>query len=87
MLGLGLCPGLWFVTVSHNSGAVDCADYKRLVAIHLKAIAEWKNTFDDPGAWDKVIDSERIVVEHYQEHGCRETSAVAEPVQHSATKY
>jgi hypothetical protein len=56
------------------------------VALHLNAIAEWKNTFDDPGAWEKVIEGERAVVEHYQEHGCRETSAAAEPVQHSATQ-
>jgi hypothetical protein len=66
---------------------VECAEYRGLVALHLKAIAEWKNTFEDPGAWEKVIDAERVVVEHYQEHGCRETSTVAEPVQHSVTQY
>jgi hypothetical protein len=66
---------------------VECAEHKRLVALHLKAIAEWKNTFDDPGAWEKVMDAERVVVEHYQAHGCRETSTVAEPVQQSVTQY
>jgi hypothetical protein len=66
---------------------VECPEYKRLVALHLNAIAEWKNTFDDPAAWERVIEGERLVVEHYQEHACRETSAAAEPVQHSATQY
>jgi hypothetical protein len=48
----------------HNEGAVDCPEYKRLVAQHLKAIAEWKKTFDSPEVWEKAMEAERVVVEH-----------------------
>ena len=58
----------------HNKSAVDCAEYKRLVANHLRAIDEWKRTFDNREAWEKVLEAERAVVEHYEKHGCRETS-------------
>jgi len=51
---------------------VDCAEYKRLVAEHLKAIAEWKRTFDNPEALEKALEAERAIVEHYEKHGCRE---------------
>jgi hypothetical protein len=65
----------------HNNGAVDCAEYKRLVAQHLKAIAEWKKTFDSREAWEKALEAERAVVDHYEKHGCREPRKVRERFQ------
>jgi len=49
-----------------------CAERQRFVSNHLKAIAEWKKTFDGTEAWDKVMEAERAVVEHCEEHGCQE---------------
>ena len=62
-------------------GAVDCAEYKRLVAEHLRTIAEWKRTFDSPEAWEKAMKAERAVAEHGEEHGCQEASKSSRVVQ------
>lgn len=49
-----------------------CVERQRLVGNHLKAIAEWKKTFDSTGAWDNVLEAEGAVVAHCDEHGCQE---------------
>jgi len=41
-----------------------------LVAKHLAAIADWKSTFDDAAAWERVMKAERTVAKHCKEHGC-----------------
>jgi hypothetical protein len=64
----------------HNNSALDCPEYKCLVAEHLRAIAEWKRTFDSREAWEKVLGAERAVVEHYEKHGCREDPKSARTV-------
>ena len=50
---------------------VDCSEHKRLVKGHLKAIDEWKRTFDDARAWAKVMKAEWATVRHCQKHGCQ----------------
>ncbi len=59
-------PGVGVATTERlrHNGAVDCAEYQRLVSKHLKAIAAWKRTFDSPEAWEKALEAERAVVEH-----------------------
>lgn len=51
-----------------------CAERQRLVSNHLKAIAEWKKTFDSTEAWEKVSEAERAIVEHCETHGCENQS-------------
>jgi hypothetical protein len=53
---------------------VDCTERNRLVSNHLKAIAEWKEAFDDREAWEKAVEAERAVVEHCEKHGCQAQS-------------
>lgn len=57
-----------------------CTERKRLVALHLRAIAEWKDAAkrgfvasERPQArraWAKALDAEKAVVEHCAEHNC-----------------
>ncbi len=49
---------------------MECSEYKRLVALHLQAIAVWKKTFDDPEAWAKAIAAESAIEEHCRTHRC-----------------
>jgi hypothetical protein len=41
---------------------VDCAEYKRLVSKHPKAIGEWKISFDDARAWARATKAERAII-------------------------
>lgn len=61
---------------------MDCPEYKRLVAEHLKAIAEWKKTFDDGHAWERALMAEVELLKHVRRHKCQ--SKTEEPGQ--ATK-
>jgi hypothetical protein len=65
-------------SLRHNNSAVDCSEYKRLVAEHLKAIGDWKRTFDDPEAWEKAVEAERAIVEHGAKHGCRDAAQISQ---------
>jgi hypothetical protein len=57
-----------------------CTERRRLIALHLKAIAEWKNAIKEHflaseqpkalQAWAKSLDAERAIVDHSAEHGC-----------------
>jgi hypothetical protein len=63
-----------------------CTERKRLVALHLKAIAEWKDAANagflasgQPKAlrsWAKALEAEQAVADHCAEHDC-ETVAFA----------
>ncbi len=59
-----------------------CTERKRLVANHLRAIAEWKeaahadfNAGERPatmGAWNAALEAEQAIHDHREEHGCDE---------------
>jgi hypothetical protein len=63
-----------------------CTERKRLVALHLKVIAEWKDAVkagflasEQPKAlrsWAKALQAEQAVADHCAEHDC-ETAAFA----------
>lgn len=63
-----------------------CTERKRLVALHLKLIAEWKDAAragflasDQPKAlrsWAKALEAEQAVADHCAEHDC-ETATFA----------
>ena len=63
-----------------------CAEKKRLVANHLRAIAEWKeaahagfNAAEGPAAmraWNVAMEAEQAIRAHRQEHGCDEVPEV-----------
>ena len=65
---------------------MSCVERKRLVALHLKAIAEWKEAArtgfraaDQPTAqraWERALDAERAISDHSQQHDCDCNSAV-----------
>ncbi len=62
-----------------------CTERKRLVALHLKAIAEWKDAAnadflasEQPTArraWAKALEAERAVSDHCAEHDCETVQA------------
>jgi hypothetical protein len=57
-----------------------CVERKRLIALHLKAIAEWKDAVksgftasDQPEAqraWRRALEAERAIFDHSQQHDC-----------------
>ena len=59
---------------SAPAGLLDCLEHRRLAAEHLKAIAEWKKTFDDADAWQKTLHAEEAVRRHCRVHGCQTAS-------------
>lgn len=58
-------------SLRNNSLVVNCAEHQRLVSEHLRAIAEWKKTFDDANAWERALKAERAVEKHCHKHGCQ----------------
>lgn len=59
---------------------MSCTERKRLVALHLKAISEWKDAVrtdflasEQPPAqraWAKALEAEQLLAEHCREHDC-----------------
>jgi hypothetical protein len=62
---------------------MSCTERKRLVALHLKAIAEWKDALktdflagEQPKAqraWKKALEAERAIEDHCREHDCEKS--------------
>lgn len=62
-----------------------CMERKRLVALHLKAIAEWKEALktdflaaEQPktlSAWRGALEAEQAIIDHCREHECEAPSA------------
>jgi hypothetical protein len=57
-----------------QNAATACEEYKSLVRKHLKAISEWKRTFDNGEVWEKIVEMERGIAEHCEKHCCQDAS-------------